>query len=450
MTPVATPFPRRPVPAVGESIYGYERRFAACTRYESLGAFRDVTGLKEVVPGSSQAKFSRLAQLAGLGPADLDFMRWTGRDGVRRGATAVVLGHLVHASYLRTQYLRFCPACLTEDGPPEQRIHYQAWQLLQVSACPRHRTLLVETCDDCGRPIEQALKTKAWACACGREMTDMVATIAPRGAVSLSQTIMHRLGHEPNAHGRSASHHRRLPVPFSELDLDSLLTVTSKIGMLATTSPGLDQMAGAVERPYSGAAMSADLSVPEIAEIMHVAEPIIHDWQLGSGALFSSLADRNPAPPQRHPVQAMFATMAGHRLLGRIKSADGAAIRVIDDALEDWLFQERGIYIDGRRRPKVRIEGDVAIDVADALRRLEGRSGNLLCISAWVDAGAIEMVGRKVSLSSVDTTMKAISKLKRVILKTACRARSGIHASYTTNTIGGQTRCVTFSTGGSV
>ncbi len=107
----------------------------------------------------------------------------------------------------------------------------------------------------------------------------------------------------------------------------------------------------------------------------------------------------------------MFATIAGHRLLGRIKSADGAVIRVIDDALEDWLFQERGIYIDGRRRPKVSVEGDVAIDVADALRRLEGRGGNLLCISAWVDAGAIEMVGRKVSMASVDATVKTISKL---------------------------------------
>lgn len=39
MIAAATTFPRRPVPVAGESIYGFERRFAACTRYEALVRF---------------------------------------------------------------------------------------------------------------------------------------------------------------------------------------------------------------------------------------------------------------------------------------------------------------------------------------------------------------------------------------------------------------------------
>lgn len=412
MTAVCTPFPRRPIPVQGESIYGYERRFASCTRYESLGAFRTATGLKEVVPGSTETRFSQLALLAGLGPTDLHFMRWTGRDGARRGTTAMMLGHLVHSGYLRTQYLRFCPTCLAENGAPEQRIHYQVWQVLQFCACPRHGTLLEERCDRCGRLVEQARKTKAWACACGRELTEIPTTTASAGALSMSATILRHLGHDPFGQAHSPCHDTHLPPPFANLDFDALLTVASKIGTLAMISPEMDPPASSVERPYTGAAMTADLAVPEIAKIMSAAHPIIVDWPTSSSKLFSSLADRNRAPSQRHPVQAMFATVGGHRLLGRIRSANGAVIRTIDDALEDWLFHNRGIYIDGRRRPKLSVDGDTAIDIADALRRLEGRGGNLLCISAWVDAGAIKMVGGKVSLTSVNQTVDAISHLR--------------------------------------
>lgn len=408
MSGAIAPFPRRPIPVLGESIYGFERRFAACTRYESLGSFREATGLLEVVPGSVQTKFARLAILAGLGPNDLDFMRWTGRDGIRRGYSSTFLGHLIHAGYLRTQKLRFCPTCLGEGGPPEQRIHHQAWQILQVCACPRHRTLLVEACDVCGEAIEQALKTKAWTCKCGRDMTEMATTAAPKGAIAMSAAIMQCLplgclvGFDP-AHG--------LPEPFDALDLDSFLTIVSKIGILASASAEEDSPAGPSEKPYSGVALRTDLSCSETARVMDAADRIIRDWPKGMESLFSTIADRNPNPCDDHPVRSIFSTRTGYRLLGRIKSADGETIGVIEGALENWLLRERGIYIDGRQRPKVGVAGDVAIDMADALRRLEGRSGHPLGIRSWVAAGTVNLVGNYVSLSSVEATVEAIAHL---------------------------------------
>ena len=406
-----SPFPRRPIPVIGESVYGFERRFAACARYESLGAFREVTNLKEVAPGSSMTKFSRLAMLAGLEPQDLEFMQWRGIGGIRRGTTVVLLGHALRAGYLKTQQLRFCPSCLAEDGPPEQRIHYQAWQILQVSACPRHRSILVERCDKCARPLEHALKTKAWACACGREMTEMSSSIAPEGAVAISQAII-RVLHAQLVDGDVKPHgSHNLPQPFCDLDLDSLLTVTSKIGVLAGTPAHHDKPVGRTERLYAGAVINQSLAVQEVADLMHAAAEAVRGWPATANSLFSSLADRNSQPGLRHPVRSVFATAMGFRLLGKIKSIDGSAIRVIDDALEDWLLQERGIYIDGRHRPKLESSGDVAIDLADALRRVEGKSGKPHGISAWVEAGAVTWLGRKVSLNSVEATVEAIAQL---------------------------------------
>ncbi len=417
MSTGVTPFPRRPIPVPGESIYGFERRFAACTHYESLGAFRKATGLLEVVPGSVQEKFARLATLAGLEQTSLDYMRWTGRDGIRRGCSAILLGHEIHATYLRVQQLRFCPTCLAEDGPPEQRIHFQAWQILQVCACPRHRTLLVESCDSCGAMIEQPLQTKPWNCSCGREMTEIATTVAPSGAVAMSLAIMHRLGSGSAFGYESIDDPGTLPRAFSTLSLDALLTVISKIGMLATTPSEVDQHTGPKEKPYAGSALSNELSSAQVARIIDAADSIVRNWPKAANSLFASLAGRNPAPIQCHPVHSIFATRAGFRLLGRIKSTDGSRIRIIDDALEEWLFHERGVYIDGRQRPKVSTGGDTAIDVADALRRLEGRKGNPVGISAWVDAGAVGMIGEKVSLSSVEATVDALANLKSSDIK---------------------------------
>lgn len=410
MSAVATPFPRRPIPVHGESIYGFERRFAACTRYQSLGAFRKATGLMEVVPGSTPRKFASMAELAGLAPEALASMRWTGRDGVRRGCSALIMGHLINASYLRTQTLRFCPDCLSEDGPPEQRIHHQAWQILQVCACPKHGTMLVEACDDCGRPIEQALKTKAWACACGKEMTDMAAASAPEGAVRMSELFTKRLLANPGQELKACDA-GTVPEEFTALSLDALLTVISKIGMIASDDQD-DEAVGLADRLYNGVAFNNTASCVDAARAMNAAYDVISTWPKGIEQIFTALADRNPSPPTKHPVHSIFATRLGYRLLGGIKTSDGESIRLIDDALGAWLFRERGIYIDARRRPKIAAAEDVAIDMADALRKLEGQAGHPLAIRTWAEAGAVQMIGGSVSLNSVDATVERIANLK--------------------------------------
>lgn len=406
----ATPFPRRPIPVFGESIYGFDRRFAACARFTSLDGFRQATGLLDLGPRSVQAKFNRLATLAGEQPAALNHMRWMPRSN-GPGATVVdLLGHDVREAYLRSDRLRFCPQCLDEDGPAEQRIHRQAWQILQICACPKHGTLLVEECDECGAPVRQMRKTKVWACACGHEMTDMVAPTAPNGAVAMSHEFMRMLG--PSS-GRLPDYPSALTEPFSSMALDDLLTVAATLGVAAATPASEDEPTTPTSKVYNRhAAIDYHIGVRDASQVMAEAHRIIIGWPASADNLFVEISDRNPCPATDHAVLSMFATRVGYQLLAPLRSIDGSDINVVQIALTDWLHRERSIYLDGRGRAKVGVDGDVHIDVADAIRRLEGRAVNPGAIKAWADAGAVELVGKKVRLSTVDATAARLAGLE--------------------------------------
>lgn len=406
----ATPFPRRPIPVFGESIYGFDRRFAACARFTSLDGFRQTTGLLDIGPRSVEGKFHRLAALAGEQPTVLDHMRWIPKKSASGAAVVDLCGHDIREAYLRSDTLRFCPQCLDEDGPAEQRIHRQAWQILQVCACPRHRTLLIEECDECGGSFRQIRKTKVWACACGREMAAMSAAAAPDGAVVMSLEFMRLLG--PSS-GSLPDQPAGLTEPFRAMGLDDLLTVAATLGMGATTPSSDDEPTTRTSKVYNRrAAIDYHIGVRDAASAMDAAHRIITGWPASADALFAGIADRNPCPPTDHAVLSIFATRVGYQLLAPIRSIDGSDIDVIQVALAEWLYRERGIYLDGRRRAKVGVDGDVHIDVADAIRRLEGRAVNPGAIKAWADAGMVDLVGKKVRLSTVEATVARLESLE--------------------------------------
>ena len=203
-----------------------------------------------------------------------------------------------------------------------------------------------------------------------------------------------------------------LPEPLASLSLDDLLSLSAKIGILTITPVYLDDAVQEQNRPKKGTILDANLSIVELVSMMEAAHSFISDWPHSADALFNSIADRNPNPATEHPIQAMFGTQMGYRLLSPLKTLDGGEVNLLKEPLDGWLFRERGIYLDGRRRPKVADGGNIGIDIADAMRRLEGRNVNPFGISAWADAGAVEMVGKKVVLASVERTVEKMAQLK--------------------------------------
>lgn len=411
MAEASSEFPRRPLPVVGESLYGFERRFACCTRYATLSTFRHALGLTAFGPRSVTAKWQKLASAAGQPLDRLGHMRWHSKeDGDDRDVVSLV-GVNVRATQVRSEDLRFCPHCLAEANGPERRLHLQVWQLHLVTACPVHGNLLVDACDECGQTFWHYRKTKPWACACGREMTAIRTIGAPTGAAAIARAIMSHPALCATACHVEADRSTLIPGEFLDLPLDDLLAVIAKIGVLATMPEAEDPPVGSRAKVHRGVSLDADLGIGDAVRIVEAAHAVCSGWPRSADALFAAIADRNPDAGFDHPVRRMFATETGYRLLGRLKSLDGSVVDVIDDALEAWLLRERGIYIDGRRRAKQERSGDLAIDVADAMRRLEGRLKNPTGIYSWVDAGAVLMVGKKVSLASVESTLSSLAGL---------------------------------------
>lgn len=409
---VATsPFPCHPLPVLGESIGGFERRFASCTRFEGLGPFRNAVRVADLGPYSLTSKWERFAAATGFDLVALDHMRWVSENTGYRGGAASLLGHGVRSLFLRSDRVRFCPHCLAEDRDDRQRILRQAWQLQFVSACPRHGALLVDACDICHEPFLNARKTKPWACACGREMKDVATLPALHGAIGMSLAFMRRIGIGV-ATGRILLDRRgKLPDPFERLGLDDLLAVAAKIGALAATPRNEDLPITQRAKVRRSISVDTATTIQQVALVMDGAYEVIRDWPSGGYRLFSALADRNTDLHTDHPVRRIFATRLGYQLLGSLRSIDGRKVDIIDDALRHWLLVDRGIYLDGRRRAKVERDGALAIDVADAMRRLEGRTATAASIGSWIDAGAIRMVGKKVLLSTVTSTLRTLDGL---------------------------------------
>ena len=410
-----SPFPRRPLPIRGESVIGFERRFASCSRYERLDAFRHVAGLRDFGPLSDASRWEDLAEIAGLKLADLRDMRLMVRDDGERTATYSMLGHEVRPVQVSYSPLSFCPHCLAEDHGPERRVLRLAWHLRLVTACPRHGNLLVDACDVCGGQFEHTRKTKAWSCGCGRQMTEINTVKAPDGAIAMSLAFMRYLGIVA-ATGRVLLDRRGvLTNPISSLPLGDLLSLASKIGTLVSVPASEDAPVGRTATAR-GFVLDPDMTIEKIALMMDRVYAIFTDWPFAADALFAEIADRNPDPEVEHPIRAMFATRVGYRLLGTLESVNGGELTVLDEALEQWLLRERGIYLDGRRRPKVAGSEGLAIDVADALRRLEGRDVNPVAIGNWLDAGAVEIVDGKVLLRTVERTVGAMRQLQSIEL----------------------------------
>ncbi|UKJ73265.1 TniQ family protein [Azospirillum brasilense] len=112
-----------------------------------------------------------LAERTGVDPEALrqaTFIRWAGLvfeedDGRNKLAWLPLAGT---EDSKRSFGQQVCPACLSEDTVPYLRL---SWRLGFVTACPRHRKLLIDRCTGCGEPV-QILRTipdkgvRCWKC----------------------------------------------------------------------------------------------------------------------------------------------------------------------------------------------------------------------------------------------------------------------------------------------
>ncbi len=83
-------------------------------------------------------------------------------------APAPLLSHPLAAKQLRPAHAgQFCPACLREAA-----YHRLAWMPLAVSACLKHRCLLMNRCQRCGRAVSIQDIVETRCCRCGDHLAE--------------------------------------------------------------------------------------------------------------------------------------------------------------------------------------------------------------------------------------------------------------------------------------
>jgi hypothetical protein len=243
-------------------------------------------------------------------------------------------------------------------------------------------------------------------------MADIDTVAAPLGAVQLSMQIMNHVGSQYLPSSAVPTGSGTVPAPFRTLSLDDLLSLVAKVGILSGTSAAYDRPSRAQDHVKRLKISEHLATITSCTNILNAAFGIISRWPESANSLFSSIADRNPSPISKHPIRRIFATEMGGLLLAPIRSLSGNDIDIISGALDNWLLQKRGIYLDGRRRVKVISDGELHIDIADAVRRLEGRPESPNMIYSWKSAGMVQMAGGKVLMSSVEKTLSAMKRLR--------------------------------------
>jgi len=141
----------RPYPLQNESFAGY------CLRLAKLNGLSGLNMLFSVIAAPTSTNKSRIR-------CSYDDMRliaeylapFLGRD---TDTLSEAFGHHFTAPWIydehrmiqdiRLEYPRICPTCLAESGHMDWR-----WNLACISHCPKHETLLVDRCPECGNTFD--------------------------------------------------------------------------------------------------------------------------------------------------------------------------------------------------------------------------------------------------------------------------------------------------------
>lgn len=169
--------------------------------------------------------------------------------------------------------VRWCPACLAEE--PYMRA---AWSLKLIVACPRHRLMLRESCDSCGK-VYSWTSAPFTRCACGRELGEMHTETASDAVAALMSLC--------------SSSDNVMPAIFREhmpTDPLSQLTPSSILNLLYTLAPVIP-----------GCAKSLPGTFPNLHDLSHAVRyvnecaAILLSWPSGFRELLQKYADPVPA-----------------------------------------------------------------------------------------------------------------------------------------------------------
>jgi hypothetical protein len=109
---------------------------------------------------------------------------------------------------ISTLKAKVCPLCLVEN-----EYFRKAWSLLNVTACPHHKVMMVDQCQNCSRSISWK-QVNIFKCSCGHLYKNTRSEVANKECVSISELIYKDCGLLINNTESSP----KLPIEYDDLN----------------------------------------------------------------------------------------------------------------------------------------------------------------------------------------------------------------------------------------
>lgn len=213
---------RTPVPQPDESLMGYLLRLAEANHYDSPKWILDLAGLKisSLDEGwrrlcQTRVDFTLFRQLTGLTQPEVEELQheivseeeydYNSRDAHRT----------VPVDAIRFSHPKVCPDCLRENNYCRK-----LWDLLVITVCPLHQTVMMDKCPCCNRKISWNRKGTS-ECRCGYDWRDAETSRLERSEFRATEWLM-RSPTSALSQGVSA---RKEDVPIRRLSFNDLSRV---------------------------------------------------------------------------------------------------------------------------------------------------------------------------------------------------------------------------------
>lgn len=246
-------------PKIDESLMGYALRMSEVNHFTGMQWLANVFQVSRI-QHLSAPHMPAIAWMFGSCPSRFNGVTADLRQS-RGESHTHAYGHLITRSFLlRLRQPQICPACLEEEG-----FIQKMWDFSLITCCPRHGTVLVEVCAECGQKLNWRRPGIA-TCRCGFDLRRIAAMRAHENALCFANWFGDRLRTKTAASNESFQANPVLEL-LDPLSTDGAMRLLWAIGIKASVQEAIGAGKTLKALPTSVAAQCVTRGIGRLFEI---------------------------------------------------------------------------------------------------------------------------------------------------------------------------------------
>jgi hypothetical protein len=308
----------RPRPVQEESLSNYCLRVSESNGYFTPAMMLTMAGVaSRNHVGINES--DKVAKLVDVDPSLLRSMAYMRKEDEKQG-TWRRGEHQYRPCEVTPRFTRICPACIQELGYARA-----IWDVRLVVACPKHQTLLLDTCPNCGKTLTW-MRRGLLTCSCGHRINSDTCLPAPEWTSRVASLIEGAILGTRKDLDSTWLPHEVMQLPPE--DLLPFLTYWTTI-----LSRRLDPSADKVLTHRTGFAVS------DLSEVLNMAGQAVAEWPLSHAHTIARLFERH-RHHGNHVKRANFLNVVG---ASWVWAQSDNAPAILCDEVRTYLA-ERTIY----------------------------------------------------------------------------------------------------------